>query len=129
VADAVYLDSSALVKLVAVETETAALTRSLRDVAARVSSEITVVEVRRAGRRFALEEHAGAVIDGLVVLELTPEILEASASVDPPTLGTLDAIHLATALANREHVDRFVAYDRALLSAAEAAGLQTASPS
>ncbi|WP_343572088.1 hypothetical protein [Mycobacterium sp.] len=43
-------------------------------------------------------------------------------------LGTLDAIHLATAHSQRHHLVAFCAYDRGLLQAAESPGLPTVCP-
>lgn len=46
----------------------------------------------------------------------------------PSTLGTLDAIHVATALCFPHASLRFVSYDRRQLYAARRAGLSTVSP-
>ncbi|MEX2211249.1 MAG: PIN domain-containing protein [Gaiellaceae bacterium] len=122
-----YLDSSALVKLVADEPESAAL-QVIVGGASLVSSEIARVEVARAARRHAAEDVGRELLDRLFEVELTAEILEAAAAAEPPELSSLDAIHLASALANSDGIDAFVAYDERLLAAAEAAGLAVASP-
>jgi predicted nucleic acid-binding protein len=122
-----YLDSSALVKLVAEEPESAALQLTVGD-EALMSSEIARVEVARAARRHAAEEVGRELLDRLFEVELTVEILEAAAVAEPPELSSLDAIHLASALEQRDGIDCFVAYDERLLAAAEAAGLAVASP-
>lgn len=122
-----YLDSSALVKLVADEPESAAL----KDVVARsrvVSSQIARVEVPRAARRSDGEPLADRLLVELDLIALEPSILEAAAVLEPATLSSLDALHLASALAHRERIEAFVAYDARLLAAAEAAGLSVASP-
>ena len=122
-----YLDSSALVKLVAVEVESAAL-RELVGEQSLVSSEIARVEVTRAARRHAAHDAGRELLERLLQVELTVVILEAAAVAEPPELSSLDAIHLASALAQRDGIDYFVAYDERLLAAAEAAGLAVASP-
>jgi predicted nucleic acid-binding protein len=128
----IYLDSSALVKLAITEPESAALTRWLRDQSnlVRVSSSVVRVEVPRAIWRAeptALPE-SYQVIRRIGEVGLTDEVLSKAAGVRPATLRTLDAIHLASALAIRPELTAFVAYDKPLLDAAKDAGLPTASP-
>ena len=55
-------------------------------------------------------------------------MLTAAAEVGPPTLRTLDAIHLVTALSLRPNLAGVVAYDRALGEAARTAGLEVFAP-
>ena len=52
----------------------------------------------------------------------------AAAAVEPPALRTLDAIHLATALAVREDLTTIVTYDRRLAAAAERVHLEVSVP-
>lgn len=123
------MDSSALVKLVADEPETGALRAYLQSARARMlSSVIAEIEVRRAARRYARPERAEAVLSGLARIGLEPEIITLAASIEPLTLSSLDAIHLATAVSLRAELNTFVAYDRRLVDAASAAGLPVASP-
>ena len=51
------------------------------------------------------------------------------AAFEPPELRTLDAIHLATALAVREDLAGLVTYDRRLATAAERVDVEVFSPS
>lgn len=65
------------------------------------------------------------ILDGLDLIDLTPTILHRAAQPMPAPLGTLDAIHLATAELWRE--DRggaltFATHDRALALAARGSG-------
>ena len=55
-------------------------------------------------------------------------MIEAAMSVEPSTLRTLDALHLATALALRPDLAGIVVYDRTLADAARAAGLTVFAP-
>ena len=96
--------------------------------ASLLSSEIARVEVLRAGRRHDAEDAARELLDRLFDVELTGEILEEAGAAGPPELSSLDAIHLASALARRDGIDAFVGYDTRLVAAAEAAGLAVASP-
>lgn len=127
---ALYLDSSALVKLVTDEPESAAL-RSFLDSAPPplVSSQIAAVEVPRAARRYGAEQRGRAVLERLLQIGIEPALLDTAAAIDPMTLSSLDALHLASALTHAEHIEYFVAYDVRLVSAAQAAGLTVRSPS
>lgn len=128
----IYLDSSALVKLVLTEPETQALTRWLAERADRpmVSSVIHRTEVPRAVWRAdpASFPRSYRQVRGVERVALTPEVLDTAAALAPPSLRSLDAIHLASALSIRRDLDSFVAYDKRLLDAATSAGLPTASP-
>jgi len=65
----------------------------------------------------------------MLAVDRTVETAEVcAAGVRPPTLRVIDAIHLASALAIRQELTAFVAYDKRLLAAARTAGLPTASP-
>lgn len=118
-----------------VEAETAALRTYVGQHSLRITSALSVVEVRRAAMRSGIREErkkADEVLDSVVVIKLVPEMLDLAAALDPPTLRSLDAIHLATAmfLVREEAVpiSAFVVYDRRLAVAVRAAGLSVASP-
>jgi uncharacterized protein len=124
-----YLDSSALVKLVLVERETAIL-RAWAEERPLASSVIAATEVLRAVRRTDpdLEPEARLVLTALVLLDLSVEILERAAAVPPTTLRTLDAVHIATALALGDELDAMVTYDARMADAARLAGLRVDAP-
>ena len=126
-----YLDSSAIVKLVLPEQESAALRLELAKDRARCSSALVRVEVFRAVRRadasFETLERAAAVLERIALVPLDDRVLSAAAELDPPGLRSLDAIHLATAL-SLFGLSALVAYDKRLLAAASAAGLRTIAP-
>ena len=96
-----YLDSSALVKLVLPEPETGALFELIRLWPERISSSLARIEVlravRRAGENVALRR-AEEVVVRVGLLGIDTEILSAATRLEPRELPTLDAIHLATAL-------------------------------
>lgn len=128
---AVYLDASALVKLVVTEAESRALRAYLATTNRRLSSRIAEVEVSRAIRRVVQpgdEAQVSAVLSGLHLIELDARISAVAASVTPPTLRSLDAIHLASALVLREEVDALLTYDARLADAARAVGLEVVAP-
>ena len=118
----VYLDASAIVKLIIPEAETDALMTTLTAWSDRVSSVITRVEVHRALRRTratpARRARAEAVLSGLVLVRLDEPVLSRAAAFRDSDLRALDAIHLATALSLGDDPDAFIAYDARLARAA-----------
>jgi predicted nucleic acid-binding protein len=126
-----YLDSSAFVKLVVVETESEALRAYLDEGTGRfVASALLRTEALRAVRHLgpdALE----LVRDGLRRVDLIgvdDRILDVAGSLEPSILRTLDAIHLATALFVGDDLDVIVSYDSRMIEAARSLGLKVASP-
>ena len=128
----VYLDSSALVKIVVGEKGSEALRAFVGANAARVTSAVAVTEVRRAvGRlpgRHAHADRARLVLDGVALLVVDTEILERAARLGPPELRTLDAIHVASALSLGPDLLAFVTYDARQREAARKAGLPVLTP-
>lgn len=128
----IYLDSSALVKLVLTEAETPALVGWLtaRADLPMVSSIIHRTEVPRAVWRADPSALARSYrqVRGVERVTLSPDVLDTAAALPPLSLRSLDAIHLASALSVRRDLEAFVAYDNRLLAAAGQAGLPTASP-
>lgn len=128
----IYLDSSALVKLVFEEAESDALARWLAEQhdLPKISSELSTIELLRTCRRLDQDAITGArqVLAGLDLLPMTSDIIEQATLASPVELRSLDAIHLASALMVVEHLSTFVAYDTRLLAAAMDAGLQVAAP-
>ena len=128
----VYLDSSALVKLVVVEPESRALVEQLERWPQRVSSALALTELpralERAGLGAAAHRRAREVLGRIALVDVDRRILATAATIAPSTLRTLDAIHLATALAVREDLGAVVTYDRRLRAAAERAHLEVEAP-
>lgn len=125
-----YLDSSALVKLVVPEAESAALRILLRSWPERVSSVVAAVEVERAARRIGAGavRRARSVLSRIGLVELDDEVVRAAATVEPLELRTLDAIHLGTAVTLHEEMGAFCAYDARLAGAAARMGLEVLAP-
>lgn len=126
----VYLDASALVKLMAPEPETAPLLTYLAASPSQVSSVVGLVEVRRAADRRpgVSPERVDAVLSRVTAIALDPGVVKVAGGIGPPTLRTLDAIHLASAAILADELDAIVTYDARLAEAAAARGLPTASP-
>jgi len=129
---AVYLDSSALIKLVFEETESAALAAFLADHPHRASSVVAQVEVLRTVGRVedpAVTRDARDLLARVHLIRPDDAMLAAAAEIRPPTLRTFDAIHLVTALSLRPNLAGVIVYDRQLGDAARAAGLTVWAPS
>ena len=124
-----YLDSSAIVKLVAREPESIALVQAVRTDPVVVSSELAVTEVLRAvARAGGRTSRARSVLDGIGLVPIDGAILRDAASLQPRSLRTLEAIHLATARSLGRDLDGVITYDRRLAGAAARAGLEVSSP-
>lgn len=127
-----YVDASALVKLVVTEPESEALIELLSDRDDLVTSAVAVVEVVRAARRVAtspaLIERAYDVTGAMHLLAVDREVLDRAAELEPVTLRALDAIHLASALSLGTDLEAMVVYDRRLADAAETFGLRALAP-
>ncbi len=124
-----YVDASALVKLVLAETESLEMSRWYVESERVLTSRIGVIETRRASaRRVHDPVHLERVLSGIEVINLTPRLADRAAMIGPASLRTLDAIHLATALAIGANLTSFVTYDDRLAEAARALGLPVVSP-
>lgn len=126
----IYLDTSAALKLVVEETESAAVAEYLTTSARRgdqlVASMLLYTELHCAGKRRGLPaELITAVLGGINLVDLVRSDLMYAAAM-PGKLRSADAIHLATAI--RLQTDVLVAYDAKLVTAATEAGLNSLSP-
>ena len=129
-AEIVYLDSSALVKLVVREAESSDLEAFLAQRPARVSCALARTEVLRAVRAQGPEAvlKARQLLQDVDLVRLTSRLLDAAAEVDPPRVRTLDAIHLAAAQTLGAELDELVTYDGRMARAAEALGFTVVAP-
>jgi predicted nucleic acid-binding protein len=128
----IYLDTSALVKLVALEAESAALRRFVAkaDPSSLVTSALSRAELLRAAHRHGGQAvpKAREVLDAVATITITEALLDSAGSLAPATLRTLDAIHLTTALELGADLVALIAYDVRLLAAARDAGIPTLTP-
>ena len=123
-----YLDASAIVKLVIDEPGSSTLLQWYHESERVVTSRIGLVETRRAvARRDHDHDQLEAVLDRIAVFELDEDIGLRAGSIVPASVRSLDAIHIATALAIPV-LDAFVTYDDRQASAARAAGLPVVRP-
>ena len=128
----VYLDSSALLKLVLPERETVALREALAAWPDWVSSWLSAIECRRAVRRARGNTSERARMDHVLasctLLRVEEPALRLAETIGPTELRSLDAIHLACAMSIGDFPEAFVTYDGRLASAAREIGLNVLSP-
>lgn len=124
-----YVDSSALVKLVLAEAGSEAMLRWYVESERVATSRIGIVETNRAARRREHDpSHLEVVVASIEIIEVDAAIAQRAALMGPPGLRTLDAIHVASALALSSEMDAFVTYDQRLVDVARAIGLPVVSP-
>lgn len=128
---AIYLDSSAIVKLVVREPESAALRRYLRRRRPLISSALAQTEVARALLPLGSDVLARGqdVLTRIDLARVNDRVLSAAGSMLPETIRSLDAIHLATAQQLGGALTRIVTYDDRMARGAQALGLPVAAPS
>jgi len=124
------VDSSALLKLVIQEPESADLKNHLAPDVVPATSRLALVEVPRAARianpSEELQQEAQRLLAACLLVDVSDHVLRSAAPLASREVRTLDAVHLATAL--YIDADELVAYDRRLLEAAQIQGLQIAAP-
>jgi predicted nucleic acid-binding protein len=124
-----YADASALVKLVVEEAESAQVFRWFTEAERVATSRIGIIEtIRASSRREHDPAHRDRVLEEVEVIDLDIPLARSASAIGPAALRTLDAIHLATALALVPELDAFVTYDDRLAEAARAIGLPVVRP-
>jgi predicted nucleic acid-binding protein len=127
---ATYLDSSAIVKLVVHERESATLSRYLRGRHPIVASALARVEVLRVVGAFGppAQTRAREVLDRIELIRINDRVLFLAGGLQPPELRSLDAIHLATASLLGEALGKVVTYDTRMAEAARGLGFMVVAP-
>ena len=132
----IYFDSSALLKFIKPEKESQAL-REWRVAqpadSELVTSQLAVLEISRTLLRAGVDHQrvpyiAGQAVRGIFLVDVTSTVLTRARSYGIRRLGSLDAIHLATADPFLTEMTAFVTYDGELAAAAEELGLPIATP-
>lgn len=130
-----YVDASVLLRLALGQSDAL---REWRDIRQGISSALVTVESLRTLDRLRVRAKLAdsevasrratvlKMIASLEIVEITSPVLERAAQPMPTELGTLDAVHLATALLWKESEGAellMATHDRALAIAAQAHGL------
>jgi uncharacterized protein len=126
-----YVDTSALAKLVVAEAQTAELQAWLRDEDREpVACDLARTELLRVVRRLApdLLLRAREVLASITLTEVTSAIFEQAGRLDPASMRSLDAIHLAAALDLGDDLEGMVTYDERLAAAALLNGIPVIAP-
>lgn len=128
-----YLDTSALVKLVRREPESDALADwlDIRAPSPWVASALVEIELPRALRRVDTDllPKVPGLVARLFCYEIDDAVRAAAAQYPDPNLRSLDAIHLATADAVfGAQLTAFVSYDNRQCEAANGIGLPVETP-
>ncbi len=125
-----YLDTSAYVKLPLAEPERDALRAELGRWEGYVSSAFLSVEAVRACARYGPQyaNQAQAGLAGLALVPVDDKVMAVAARLEPNSLRSLDALHLATALSLGADVGVLIAYDQRLLEAANEYDIETVQP-
>jgi predicted nucleic acid-binding protein len=131
----VYVDSSVLLRVVLQESRAL---REWRRIRRPIASELVRLECRRTIDRARIRERLSdevvaqqraavlEVLDGFDTVPLDSVVLERAAEPFPTLLGSLDAIHLATALLVRTRIKdlHFATHDGEVGTAARAMGFK-----
>lgn len=127
---ATYLDSSAVVKLVTAEPESAALRQYVRRRQPLVSSALARTEVLRALLSFGevALSRCRRVLRAMELIRVNDRLFEVAGTLLPAEIRSLDAIHLATAQQLGDDLGVVVTYDVRMADAAEQLGLKTHAP-
>jgi predicted nucleic acid-binding protein len=128
----IYLDTSAMVKLVVSEDESAALLRYLGGFPDDTvfSAALARTELLRAvsGSGQPAITQARALLDSIDLVTLTRRLLDDAGVLAPPALRSLDAVHLAAAQRAAGTLRSVVTYDHRMAAAAAELGMATAAP-
>lgn len=126
----VYVDTSALGRVLLGEPDAASVVRELSRFDQHIASRLLRVELRRLGLREGLLDRADQLLSGVALLPLDEAVLDAAETVQPVTVATLDAIHLVTALrlADGGLIDAVMTYDARLAGGAREYGLSVIVP-
>lgn len=127
----IYVDTSAIARMLLDEPDKPAIERRLEDFEERVASRLLRVELRRVGTREGVLDRADDLLKDISLVAVDEEILASAETLTPSTVTTLDAIHLATAvrLSKAGELDALMTYDKRLADGAREHGITVLSPS
>ena len=128
-----YLDTSAAMKLIRQEKETAALVQWQKDMAGEppqfVSSDVIRTELMLAATGWGVPAaEVQPLINSLTLIRVTSAVCESAGRLSGMGLRSLDAIHLASAMLLSGSLESIVTYDKRMLDAARHLGLSAISP-
>lgn len=127
----VYLDTSALGRVLLGEPDSPAVLAALSEFEQRVASRLLRVELKRLALRHGVLDQADQLLSAVALVPLSAAVLDAAETVPPVSVATLDAIHLITAirLAGEGVVETVMTYDIRFAEGARHHGLGVLAPS
>lgn len=144
---ALYLDTSALGRVLLNEPDSSAIQRALEDFDDVISSRLLWIELGRLARRREAEFSkdgrpsefvalADELLSGVIAIPMEGGVedgevgtLADAIDIPPFSVATLDSIHLATAVFMKRHSEiNFMTYDKRLAAAAREHGFTVLSP-
>jgi len=126
-----YLDTSAVGRVLLAEPDSEAILAEVGRFERRMASRLLAVELRRLALRHRLRDAADRLLAAISLLPLTEATLAAAESIEPASVATLEAIHLAAALElfDADLIDTVLTYDERLAEGAGHHGLTVLAPS
>lgn len=127
---AVYIDTSALGRVLLDEPDKSAIKDALDSFDQIVASRLLRIELRRVGLKRGVLDRAESLLADVSLIPLEDQILTAAETLTPASVGTLDAMHLATAvrLARAGKLNAIMTYDKGLAAGAREHGITVLSP-
>ena len=133
----IYLDACALIKFIRPEQDTEALRawrQALPAGTELLTCELSRLEITRTLLQAQVDHQrvpffGEEALKGVYVVDLTSTVLSRAMSYRLTRLGSLEAIHLASADPFRAELSAFVTYDQELAKAAADLGFAVAAPS
>jgi predicted nucleic acid-binding protein len=126
----VYVDTSAIARILLEEPDAPAIRLGLKAFDEQVSSRLFQVELRRVAFRVGLAGRAEELLRRVDLIPMDEAVLQAAETIEPYTVATLDAIHLATArrLATDNLLDAVMTFNARLADGARHYGLTVVAP-
>jgi predicted nucleic acid-binding protein len=124
-----YLDTSAFLKLLVAEEESAALRAWLPEHEPTWSSHLLRTEALRAGTRLGIDHDAiEEALDAVSLILPRATTFLTAGELPPPDLRSIDALHLATALELGSDLEGIVTYDVRMTAGAQEMAIAVLAP-